>query len=173
MKIREESSMPGDSSCSQWLEQSAREVVILHVSQGRALRSRNLIEKGLTYKKKSLRAGRSKINSRLIRKHSTIEDLLFSSKDITAMEEEIKQFNDLFKMMLDVHQEYSQLLGNDERGRDDDWFDNVDTQVCSFKRKVHCCLREAAQRAKPSKCSSKSDRSIFEKRSVNSKKSKD
>ena len=112
--------MPGDSSCSQWLEQSARGVVILHVSQGRALRSRNLIEKGLTYKKKSLRAERSKINSRLIRKHSTIEDLLFSSKDITAMEKEIKQFNDLFKMMLDVYQEYSQLLGKDERGRDDD-----------------------------------------------------
>ena len=48
----------------------------------------------------------------------------------------MKQFNDIFKMLLDVHQEYSQLLGDDERGRGDNWFDDVDIQVCSFKRKV-------------------------------------
>ena len=77
---------------------------------------------------------------------------MFSSKKIIAVEEEMKQFNDLFKMLLDAHQEYNQLLGDDERGRGDDWFDDVDTQVCSFKRKVHCWLREAAQRAKSSKC---------------------
>ena len=39
----------------------------------------------------------------------------------------MKQFNDLFKILLDVHQENNQLLGNDERCRDDNWFDNVDT----------------------------------------------
>ena len=87
------------------------------------------------------------------------------------MEEEMKQFNDLFKMLLDAHQEYNQLLEDDERGRDDDWFDDVDTQVCSFKIKVHCWLREAAQRAKSSKCSYRS-RSVSDKGSVNSKKSK-
>ena len=144
--------MPGDSSCSQWVEQSAKEVVVPHGSEGRATRSRNLTEKGLSYKKETLRERRRKINSRLIRKYSTIEDLLFSSKSIIAVEEEMKQFNGLFKMLLDAHQEYNQLLGDDERGRDDDWFDDVDTQVCSFKRKVHCWLREAVQRAKSSKC---------------------
>ena len=84
----------------------------------------------------------------------------------------MKQFNDLLKMVLDAHQEYYQLLGDDERGRDDDWFDNVDTQVCSFKRKVHCWLREAAQRAKSSKCSSRNSMSVSDKGSMNSKKSK-
>ena len=96
----ERSSVPGDSSCSQWVEQSAREVVVPHGSEGRATRSRNLTEKGLSYKKETLRARRRKINSRLIRKYSTIEDLLFSSKNIIAVEEEMKQFNDLFKMLL-------------------------------------------------------------------------
>ena len=70
----------------------------------------------------------------------------------------------------DAHQDYNQLLGDDERGRDDDWFDDVDTQVCSFKRKVRCWIREAAQRAKSSKCSSRSSRS--DRGSMNSKKSK-
>ena len=132
-KIRETSGVPGDSSCSQWV----REIVVPHGSEGRATRSRKLTEKGLTYKKETLRERRRKINSRLIRKYSTIEDLLFSSKHIIVVEEEMKQFNDLFKILLDAHQEYNQLLGDDERGRDDDWFDDVDTQVCSFKRKVH------------------------------------
>ena len=44
--------MTGDSSCSQWVEQSAREVVVPHGSEGRATRSRNLTEKGLAYKKR-------------------------------------------------------------------------------------------------------------------------
>ena len=109
----------------------------------------------------------------MIRKYSTIADLLFSSKIIIAAEEEMKQFNDLFKMLLDAHQEYNQLLGDDERGRDDDWFDDVDTQVCSFERKVHCWLREAAQRVKSSKCSSRSSRSVSDNGSMDSKKSKD
>ena len=68
----------------------------------------------------------------MIRKYSTIEDLLFSSKNIIAVEEGMKQFNVVFKMLLDAHQEYNQLLEDDERGRDDDWFDDVETRVCPF-----------------------------------------
>ena len=62
----------------------------------------------------------------MIRKYSTIEDLLFSSKNIIAVKEEMKIFNDLLKMLLDTHQEYNRLLGEDERGRDDNWFDHFD-----------------------------------------------
>ena len=143
-----------------------------HGSEGRATISRDLTEKGLVCKKETLRERRRNINSRLIRKYSTTEDLLFSTKNIIAVEEEMKELNDLFKMLLDVHQEYNQLLGDDERGRDD-WFDNVDTQVCSFKRNVHCWLRQAAQRAKSSKLSFRSSKSVSERGSINSKKSKD
>ena len=120
----------------------------------------------MAYKKETLRERRRKINGRLIRKYSTIEDLLFSSKNVIAVEEEMKQFNDLFMMLLDAHQEYNQLLGDDERDRDDDWFDDADTQVCSFKMKGHCWLREAAQRARSSKCSSRRSRSVSDKRSM-------
>ena len=61
-------------------------------------------------RKESLRERRRKINSVLIGKYSIIEDLLFSSKNIVAVEEEIKQFNDLLKMLLDAHRDYKQLL---------------------------------------------------------------
>ena len=64
-------------------------------------------------------------------------------------------------------------MGDDERGRDDDWCDDVETQVYSFKRKVHCWLREDAQRDKSSMCSLRSSRSVSDKGSMNSKKSKD
>ena len=167
-------SASGDNLCSQWVEQSAREDIIQHGNRGRATRSTNLTEKSLAYKKETFRETRRKINGRLIRKYSNTEDLLlFSIKNIIPVEKEMKQFNYLFKMLLDAHQEYNQLLGDDERGRDDDWFDDVDTQVCSFKRKVHCWLREAAQRVKSSKCSSRSSRSVSGKGIMNSKKSKD
>ena len=59
-KIRETSCIPGGNSWSQWVEQSAREVVITFASDGRAARSRNLTETGLAYKRLSGRgAGRS------------------------------------------------------------------------------------------------------------------
>ena len=47
-------------------------------------------------------------------------------------------------MLLDANEEYIQLLGDNERGGDDDWFDDVNTQVYFLKRKVDCWLREAA-----------------------------
>ena len=130
IKIRETSNMPGDSACSQWVEQSARKTAIPHGSEDRARRYRNLTKKGLKYKKESLREKRRKISSRLIKKYHTVEDLLVSYTFIIAVVEKMKQFKDLFKMLLDAHQEYNQLLADDERGKGDDWFDDVDTIVC-------------------------------------------
>ena len=92
---------------------------------------------------------------------------------VIAVEEQMKQFNELFKMLINAHQEYNQQLGDDGRGREKDWFDDIDTQVCFLKRKIQCSLGEAAQRAKSSKWSSRSNRSVSGKGSVNSKKSKD
>ena len=76
--------------------------------------------------------------------YGAIEDLLCSSTNKVAVEEEMNQFNDLLKMLIDVHQDYNQLLVDDEREKGDDWFVEIETQVCSFKRKVHCWLIETA-----------------------------
>ena len=83
----------------------------------------------------------------------------------------MNQFNDLLKMLIDVHHDYNQLLDDDEREKDGDWFDEIDTQACSFKRKVHCWLRETAQKTN-TKSSSRSSKSISDKGSGNSRVSK-
>ena len=45
------------------------------------------------------------------------------------MEEELAQFNDLFKMFLGILEEHNALLEDEERAVDDDWFDDIDNQV--------------------------------------------
>ena len=98
-KIKVISIMSGDRSFWQWVKQSAREIVISDDGEGRAKRSRSLTSNGLTYKKEMFKE--RKVSSRFIRKYSIIEELLFSVKNIILVEEEIKQLNELFSMLLD------------------------------------------------------------------------
>lgn len=72
----------------------------------------------------------------LLRRCSTIEDLLFSTKNLVAMEEELAQLNYLVKMLMDTHEEDNVLLDDEARATDNDWFDDLDNQVCTFKRKT-------------------------------------
>ena len=94
----------------------------------------------------TLKERRRKINGRLVRKYSTIEDLLFSCRNAVIVEEELCQFNDLFKMLLSVHEECSGLLHEEERHQDNEWFDEIDAQAFSFKRKIHAWLREVSEK---------------------------
>ena len=50
------------------------------------------------------------------------------------MEEELAQFNDRFKTLLVIHEEYNLLLEDEERAIDDDWFNDLNNRVCAFKR---------------------------------------
>ena len=58
----------------------------------RSKRFRNLTAKGLAYKYNILCERRSRINGRLVRKYATIEDLLFSTRNLVAVQEEMGQF---------------------------------------------------------------------------------
>ena len=99
---REIHSVTDESTCSK-VEQSRRETAILDNCQEGFIRSRKLTMKGLLHKKKTLRERKRKINSRLIRKYGTIEDLLCSSTNKVAVEEEMNQFNDLLKILIDMY----------------------------------------------------------------------
>ena len=172
-KIREISSIPGGSLCgfSQWVEQSAREIFILNGGEGRSTRFRSLTDRALAYKNEKFSERRRKFSRRLTRKYIITEDLLFCIKNIILVEGEMNQLNEIFKMLLVVRHEYNEFLGHDERNRDDDWFDEVYPRVCFFKRKVHCWLREAAQKAKSSNCSSRNSKHVSDKGSMDVKKS--
>ena len=68
-------------------------------------RFRTMTEKGRSFRLSTLKERREKINARLERNSSTIEDLLFSTRNLVALEEELAQFNELFKVLLGIHEE--------------------------------------------------------------------
>ena len=68
---------------------------------------RKLTEKGRSYRATLLKERREKINGNMMRKCSIIEDILFSDKNRIAVEGKLAQFNDLFKMLLNIREEYS------------------------------------------------------------------
>ena len=85
-----------------------------------------MTEKGKSFRLSTLKERREKINAWLQRKNSLIVDLLFPTRNLVAVEEELAQFNDLFKMLLSMHEEYNALLEDEERAVEDDWFDDLD-----------------------------------------------
>ena len=58
----------------------------------RSRKPRNVTEKGATWKLQTLKERRRKINGRVIRKYSTIKDLLFSSRNAVIVEEELQSW---------------------------------------------------------------------------------
>ena len=67
------------------------------------------------------------------------------------------QFNDLFKVLLSAHEEYNALLEDEARLKEEEWFDDIDNQAFSFKRKITCWLKNAEEdKSKSSSRSSKS-----------------
>ena len=105
-------------------------------------RSRKLTEKGRSLKLSTLSSTRGKMNSRLVRKSGTVEDLMYSSKNYVTVEEALAQFDFMFKQFLLVHQEYHSLLEDDETLADGEWFE-VDERVLTLKCKVYNWLKEA------------------------------
>ena len=85
-----------------------------------------MTEKGKSFRLSTLKERREKINAWLQRKNSTIVDLLFPTRNLVGVEEQFAQFNDLFKMLLSMHEEYNALLEDEERAVEDDWFDDLD-----------------------------------------------
>ena len=98
------------------------------------------------------------MNGKLISKYIAIEYLLFSTRNVVVVEEEIGQFNDLFKMSLGAHEEYNEFLEDEAtRVKDNEWFGEIDIKVFSVKRKTTRWLKNVEEENKP-KGSSRSSR---------------
>ena len=83
------------------------------------------------------------MNSKLTRKYGTIEDLMYSSKNYVIVEEALAQLDHIFQQLLLVHQEYHSLLEDDEKLADEEWFEEIDECVFTFRHKVYNWLKEA------------------------------
>ena len=105
--------------------------------------SRKLTEKRRSLKLSTLSNTRGKMNPRLVRQSGTIEDLMYSSKNYVTVEEALAQFDYIFKQLLLVLQEYHSLLEDDETLADEEWFEEVDERVFTYKHKVYNWLKEA------------------------------
>ena len=68
--------------------------------------------------------------------------MMYSSKNHVAVEEEMAQFNFVFKELQQVHQENQSLLSEVEKVDDEDWFEEVDERVFAIKHKVHHWLKQ-------------------------------
>ena len=77
---------------------------------------------------------RAKLVSRLLRKSSKIDDLMYSYQNSITVKEELAQLNYMLKMLVDIHEEFEQI---DKDYTNNIWFDNIDQKVFSFKHKVH------------------------------------
>ena len=115
----------------------------------------------LQYQSDQLQERRTMLNRRIIRKSSAVDSLLYSSRNVEAVREQMLQIDDMFKQMMEVHKEYNSLLPLEVQ-EDDKWFDDIDADMLVFKQKIHNWIKEAEQER---------DAEMKEKASVKSKKS--
>ena len=103
---------------------------------------------------------RAKLVSRLLRKSSEIDDLMYSYQNSITVKEELAQLNSMFKMLVDIHEEFEQT---EKEYTDDIWFDDIDQKVFSFTHKVHNWLKEEKKEHKRDHSSRSSTRSSYSK----------
>ena len=96
-------------------------------------------EKGKEYKMVLLEIKTSKLVSRVIRKSSEIDDLMYSFQNGIAVKEELQQLNDMFKILVEVHEEVENIDG---QYTDELWFGDIDQKIFFLKHKVHNWLKE-------------------------------
>ena len=129
-------------------------------SFGRGERVKKPSSKGREYKLSQIKYKRQSLYSRLLRKSGAIEDLIYSSKNKVAVEEELSQFNDIPKLIVAAHEACKQYMEEEEMNNTDEWLDEVYEMIFNFKRKVHSWLKETNDDDRCSKASSKTKESF-------------
>ena len=78
-------------------------------------RKKKLTEKVRGFQLDELEIKRSNLHRKMTRKTNTVEDMLYSFKNTEAVREQLQQFDDIFRMMLDVQKSYNSLLPSAEQ----------------------------------------------------------
>ena len=80
---------------------------------------------------------------RIIRKSSAVDSLLYSSRNVETVREQMLQIDGMFKRLMDMPKEYNSLLPLEAQKDDKKWFDDIDTDMLVFKQKIDNWIREA------------------------------
>ena len=131
-------------------------------------RTKKMTKKGLEYQISLMKEKRQKIYSRLLRNCGMVEDLLYSSRNMIAIKEEMSQLNDLFKLLISLHREYGAMLSEEKQMDNDYWFDLVDEKIFAFKRKINLCLKNVMEHQRSCARSERSHSKGSSKKSVKS-----
>ena len=86
--------------------------------KGDSEKARKSTEKGFKYQRPVLINRRSLLHKRLMRKSRIIDNLLYSKQTLTVLKEKLGQFNGVFKLLTEVHQQHSKLLSEVEQKAD-------------------------------------------------------
>ena len=127
-----------------------------------------MTEKGREYCLSTLEKKRAKLVSRLFRKPSKTDNLMYSYQNSITVKKELAQLNGTFKMLVDIHEEFEQI---DKEYIDDIWFDNINQKVFPFKHKKHNWLKEEEKEHKRDHSSRSSTRPSSKIQIFNSRKS--
>ena len=68
----------------------------------------------------------AKLVSRLHRKSSEINHLIYSYQNSITVNEELAQLSNMFKVLVNIHEEFKQI---DKEYTNNIWFDNIDQKV--------------------------------------------
>ena len=94
--------------------------------EAKTKRKVKLTEKGKEYKMALLEKRRSKLVSRVIRKSSEIDDLMYFFQNGIPVKEELQQLNDMFDMLVEIHEELENI---DNQYTEELWFEDIDQKV--------------------------------------------
>ena len=86
------------------------------------------------------------------------------------------QIDEVFKMLIEVHREYNSSLPLEMQEQYEDWFDDIDEKMLSFKNKIHDWIRDAEHERKEqlsSRSRSVTPKHSFSRKSSSSSSSKD
>ena len=99
---------------------------------------KKLTEKIKGFQLDELERKQSNLNRKMTRKTKTVGDILYSFKNT----EQLQQFDDIFRMMLHVQKSYHSSLPPAKQQRDEEWFDDLDKNICSFNQRIHCWIKD-------------------------------
>ena len=69
---------------------------------------------------------KSQLHKELMRKSGITDDLLYSKQNLTVVKEYLSQFDYVFKLLTEVHQQHCKMLSQEEQHADNQQFEDAD-----------------------------------------------
>ena len=79
---------------------------------------------------------------------------MYSSKNASAVQDELQLLDGIFNQIIEAVTDSKEVFEDAEYKHVEDWFDEINEKLCTFKRKVHNWLKDAMKEMEDKKLSS-------------------